>query len=93
MWWPRADLCEKLQGNIRLEGEYTCTWRVSAHVGAQGCPQVVSAGGGSAQEGGCLPRRGDLCPGGGMSAQEGVSPWGCVSHTGADPPPHCEQND
>ena len=29
---PRADLCEKLQGNIRLEGEYTCTWRVSAHV-------------------------------------------------------------
>ena len=35
MWGPRADLCEKLQGNIRLEGEYTCTWRVSAHVGAQ----------------------------------------------------------
>ena len=29
---PRADPCEKLQGNIRLEGEYTCTWRVSAHV-------------------------------------------------------------
>ena len=24
MWGPRADLCEKLQGNIRLEGEYTC---------------------------------------------------------------------
>ena len=24
MWGSRADLCEKLQGNIRLEGEYTC---------------------------------------------------------------------
>ena len=32
MWEPRADLCEKLQGNIKLEGEYTCTWRVSTHV-------------------------------------------------------------
>ena len=30
---PRADLCEKLQGNIRLEGEYTCNWRLSTHVG------------------------------------------------------------
>ena len=51
MWGPRADLCEKLQGNIRLEGEYPCGgpglisvrnyratsgWRVSTHVGAQG---------------------------------------------------------
>ena len=24
MWGPRADLCQKLQGNIRLEGEYPC---------------------------------------------------------------------
>ena len=24
MWGPRADLYEKLQGNIRLQGEYTC---------------------------------------------------------------------
>ena len=51
MWGPRADPCEKLQGNIRLEGEYPCGvqglisvrnyratsgWRVSTHVGTQG---------------------------------------------------------
>ena len=47
MWGPRADLCEKIQGDIRLEGGYTCGgpglisvrncrvtsgWRVSTHV-------------------------------------------------------------
>ena len=75
MWGPRADLCEKLQGDIRLEGEYTCTWRVNAHVGAQGWSEEGVCLGVSAQEGGCLPRRGVSTQGG---VYLGVSAWGCL---------------
>ena len=86
MWGPRADLCEKLQGNIRLEDEYPCGvpglisvrnyrgtsgWRVSTHMGAQGCPEGrVSSGMGTVCPGGvCLgvsAQVGDVCPGGGV---------------------------
>ena len=65
---PRADPCEKLQGNIRLEGEYTCTWRVSAHVPRGWVhmwePKVVWR---------CLPRRGGCLPRRGLSTRGRVS--------------------